>query len=91
MCTSADVHTKHALSCVELKPLIIACSVKPMAVPELIYSVVLKWAEDWQMIFNPQKTEFLRITNKYNSIHRPIISKIFLFLYLTMLGIWGLL
>ena len=39
-----------------------------MAVPELIYSVVLKWAEDWQMTFNPQKTEFLRITNKHNSI-----------------------
>ena len=23
-----------------------------MAVPELIYSVVLKWAEDWQMTFD---------------------------------------
>ena len=39
-----------------------------MAVPELIYSVVLKWAEDWQMTFNPQKIKFLRITNKHNSI-----------------------
>ena len=66
----------HLLTCiqnmpwaaVELKPLIIACSVKPMAVPELIYSVVLEWAEDWQMTINPQKTKFLRITNKHNSI-----------------------
>ena len=41
-----------------------------MAVPELIYSVAFKWAEDRQMTFHPQKTEFLRITNKhiYNSI-----------------------
>ena len=31
-------------------------------------NTVLKWAEDWQMTFNPQKTEFLRITNKHNSI-----------------------
>ena len=39
-----------------------------MAVLEFIYSVVLKRAEDWQMTFNPQKTKFLRITNKNNSI-----------------------
>ena len=31
-------------------------------------NTVLKWPEDWQMTFNPQKTEFLRITNKHNSI-----------------------
>ena len=69
MHTSVDVHTKHALSRNRVETVkVIACSVKPIAVPELIYSIVLKWAEDWQMTFNPQKTEFLRITTKHNSI-----------------------
>ena len=39
-----------------------------MSVLQSDLNTVLKWAEDWQMTFNPQKTEFLRITNKHNSI-----------------------
>ena len=31
-------------------------------------NTIMKWAEDWQMSFNPKKTEFLRITNKHNYI-----------------------
>ena len=28
----------------------------------------MKWAQEWQMSFNPSKTEFLWITNKHNFI-----------------------
>ena len=38
-----------------------------------------KWADDWKMVFNPQKCEFLRIANKkhtilaqYNIQNKPI-------------------
>ena len=31
-------------------------------------NTVMKWAQEWQMSFNPRKTEFLRITNKHNYI-----------------------
>ena len=29
-------------------------------------NIVMNWAQEWQMSFNPRKTEFLRITNKHN-------------------------
>ena len=39
-------------------------------VTTLLYDLntVMKWAQEWQMSFNPRKTEFLRITNKNNYI-----------------------
>ena len=37
-------------------------------------NTVMKWAEDWQMTFNVQKTKFLRITNKHNSISSSYYS-----------------
>ena len=31
-----------------------------------------KWADEWKMVFNPKKCEFLRITNKKTSNSKPI-------------------
>jgi len=31
-------------------------------------NTIVKWSIDWQMSFNPYKSEFLRITNKVNYI-----------------------
>ena len=31
-------------------------------------NTIMKWSVDWQMTFNPSKSEFLRITNKVNYI-----------------------
>ena len=31
-------------------------------------NTMMKWSIDWQMSFNPNKSEFLRITNKVNYI-----------------------
>ena len=48
-------------------------------------NTIMKWSVDWQMTFNPSKSEFLRITNKVNYIssdyylrncHIPLVNHV---------------